>query len=230
VPYEPGVFYCKDAFEGLGVMGALTDLEKRGALLAQLHTDAAREMGREVVTHTASQTDRSSVTPLPLSPAPFSLGARVVRAMPLELVFDCLSINELYRLSWGAKNTHGSEWEKLKAEFDIRLARMKRDAVRQGWLKPQGVYGYWPCQSDGNDLILYQPESVVSNHPDLLVRFSFPRQSFDDHLCLADYFAPVDSGVMDLVAFQVVTVGGGGGLFGSVLSPRPGSADGRGNG
>ncbi len=207
VSYEPGVFYCKDAFEGLGVMGALTDPTKRQALLTQLHTDAAREMGREVKIQPTIQPARSSVTALPLSPAPFALGARVVRSMPLELVFDCLSINELYRLSWGAKNTHGEEWQKLKAEFDTRLGRMKRDVLRQGWLKPQGVYGFWPCQSDGDDLVLYKPESAATNQPEPLVRFSFPRQSFDDHLCLADYFAPLGSGAMDLVAFQVVTVG-----------------------
>jgi 5-methyltetrahydrofolate--homocysteine methyltransferase len=125
--------------------------------------------------------------------------------MPLELVFDCLPINELYRLSWGAKNSHGPEWEKLKAEFDDRLARMKHDALRRGWLKPQAVYGYWACQSDGNDLVLYKPGS--SSIPEPLMRFTFPRQSMDDHLCLADYFSPVGSGVMDVVAFQVVTVG-----------------------
>jgi 5-methyltetrahydrofolate--homocysteine methyltransferase len=207
VPYKPGVFYCKDAFEGLGVMSALTDSARSEALYSQLFTDAAREMKREVAPHHVIQLARSSVKPVPISPAPFTLGPRVVHSMPLELVFDCLSMNELYRLSWGAKNTHGVEWEKLKAEFDTRLAHMKRDALRQGWLKPQAVYGYWPCQSDGNDLILYQPEIASTKTPEPLIRFSFPRQSFDDHLCLADYFSPVDSGFMDIVAFQVVTVG-----------------------
>jgi 5-methyltetrahydrofolate--homocysteine methyltransferase len=205
--YDPGVFYCKDAFEGLGVMSALTDSSKREALFTQLFTDAAREMKKDVVTHHEVQFTRSSVKPVPLSPAPFTLGPRVVRSMPLELVFDYLPLNELYRLSWGAKNSHGSEWEKLKAEFDARLARMKRDALRRGWLKPQAVYGYWPCQSDGDDLILYRAESVQDDIPEPLVRFTFPRQLSDDHLCLADYFSPVDSGRMDTVAFQVVTVG-----------------------
>jgi 5-methyltetrahydrofolate--homocysteine methyltransferase len=206
-PYEPGVFYCKDAFEGLGIMGALTDPSRREVLMTQLHADASREMGREIKQQTVIQTVRSTVTPMPVSPSPFSLGSRVVHTMPLELVFDCLSINELYRLSWGARNTHGAEWEKLKTEFDARLSRMKREALRQSWLKPQGVYGYWPCQAEGDELVLYNPESVRSNHPEPLTRFSFPRQSTDDHLCLADYFATADSGIIDTVAFQVVTVG-----------------------
>jgi 5-methyltetrahydrofolate--homocysteine methyltransferase len=69
------------------------------------------------------------------------------------------------------------------------------------------VYGFFPCQSEGDDLIIYHPGTVNSASPDELTRFSFPRQPFDDHLALSDYFAPVDSGNLDVVAFQVVTVG-----------------------
>jgi 5-methyltetrahydrofolate--homocysteine methyltransferase len=127
--------------------------------------------------------------------------------MPLEIVLKHLSLNELYRLSWGAKNAHGEEWEKLKADFDKRLEKMAKKALRYKWLKPQGVYGYFPCQSDGDELIIYDPETVNSASPDELTRFSFPRQPYDDHLALSDYFAPVDSGKLDVVAFQVVTVG-----------------------
>jgi len=127
--------------------------------------------------------------------------------MPLEFVFQHLSKDELYRLSWGAKNAHGEEWEHLKAEFDTKLERMRREALREGWLKPQGTYGYWPAQSVGDELILYDPTSLESNSPIELVRFSFPRQPGSENLCLADYFADVDSGRFDVVAFQVVTVG-----------------------
>ncbi|MBI5082183.1 MAG: methionine synthase, partial [Chloroflexi bacterium] len=124
----------------------------------------------------------------------------VIDQMPLELVFECMDKDELFRLSWGAKNTHGAEWEKLKAEFEERLAKMKRDAMREKWLTPKAVYGYWQAQSDGESLIVYENGKEIT-------RFEFPRQDSQDHLCLADYFAPVDSGVMDVVAFQVVTVG-----------------------
>jgi len=121
----------------------------------------------------------------------------------LELVLQELNINELYRLSWGAKNSHGEEWVKLKAEFDERLQKMKKDALRYKWLKPQGVYGIFPCQAEGDDLIIYNPDNLDES----LTRLSFPRQPYDDHLALSDYFAPVTSGQMDVVAFQVVTVG-----------------------
>jgi len=127
--------------------------------------------------------------------------------MPLEIVFKHLSLNELFRLSWGAKNAHGAEWDKLKAGFETRLERMSREALREGWLKPQAVYGIFPCQSTGEELIIYNPETINTASPDELTRFAFPRQPYDDHLCLADYFASVESGKMDVVAFQVVTVG-----------------------
>ena len=58
--------------------------------------------------------------------------------MPLTDVFDCLDRDELYRLSWGAKNTHGADWERLQKEFDSRLQRMQREALRERWLRPQG--------------------------------------------------------------------------------------------
>jgi 5-methyltetrahydrofolate--homocysteine methyltransferase len=124
-------------------------------------------------------------------------------------VFQHLAKNELFRLSWGAKNAHGEEWERLQAEFEQRLERMTRQARREAWLKPQAVYGYWPCQADGDSLILYDYDLDLEkpNPNSIEARFTFPRQPGGERLCLADYFAPVESGQMDLVALQVVTVG-----------------------
>jgi len=204
-PYEPGVFYCKDAFEGLDTMEALQDDDRRAELLLTVRREANLELGRQPVERTSRPGTRSTVIPDPIA-LPDRPGPRLVKDMPLELIFEHLAINELYRLSWGAKNAHGPEWDKLKSEFDARLEKMKREALKEGWLKPQGMYGYFPCQSDGDDLLIYSPERSPSP-PQLIARFSFPRQPYDEHLCLADYFASVESGQMDVVAFQVVTVG-----------------------
>jgi 5-methyltetrahydrofolate--homocysteine methyltransferase len=202
--FEPGVFYCKDAFEGLETMDALIDDTKRPALLAQTVQDSEMELGRaQVKPREGANVQRSNIQPQPLTLPPSKFGMRVVKNMPLEIVFTHLNINELYRLSWGAKNTHGEEWNKLKAEFDERLDRMKREAMREKWLNPQGVYGLFPCQSEGDNLIVYNPENLDQ----VLTRFTFPRQPYDEHLCMADYYASVESGQMDVVAFQVVTVG-----------------------
>ncbi|HSL41923.1 MAG TPA: methionine synthase, partial [Anaerolineales bacterium] len=205
--HEPGVFYCKDAFEGLETMDQLIVPEKREELLARVRREGDLEMGRtsQVPEHRKTAS-RSRVQPEPIQ-HPLKWGQRIVKDMPLEIVLKHLNKNELYRLSWGAKNAHGEEWEKLKAEFDDRLEKMTKEALRTKWLKPQGVYGYFPCQSDGDDLIIYHPDTVNSASPDELTRFTFPRQPYDDHLALSDYFAPVDSGKLDVVAFQVVTVG-----------------------
>ncbi|RIK25113.1 MAG: methionine synthase, partial [Anaerolineae bacterium] len=218
--YNSGIFYCKDAFEGLETMDVLIDDEKRPDLLAKVRRESEMELGRATSQSSVAnhQLQRSSIQPSPIQ-HPKKWGVRVVKDMPLEMVFKHLSLNELYRLSWGAKNTHGAEWDKLKAEYDARLDRMKREAMRAGWLKPQAVYGYFPCQADGDDLLIYDPQSITNivpvgdyqlpttNLQSPIARFTFPRQNFDDRLCLADYFAPVASGQVDVVALQVVTVG-----------------------
>jgi len=207
--YEPGVFYCKDAFEGLAVMDGLADPQKKPVVLGKLYQEAEQEIRRrDRPTSAASGEKRRSQTqPAGKIPVPPAWGARIVRQMPLELVFQHLSKNELYRLSWGAKNAHGEEWEQLQSNFDARLAKMQRQALQQGWLQPQAVYGYWPAQADGDALIVFDPQSLGESRPQELMRFDFPRQPNGDNLCLADYFLPLGSDRMDVVAFQVVTVG-----------------------
>jgi 5-methyltetrahydrofolate--homocysteine methyltransferase len=206
--YGPGVFYCKDAFEGLETMDVLINDAKRPDLLAQTIKESEMELGRaSQPAQSIVRGERSTITPVPLTIPASKLGMRVVKNMPLEIVLTHLNLNELYRLSWGAKNTHGAEWDKLKTEFDVRLDTMKREAMREKWLNPQGVYGIFPCQSEGDDLIIYDPKDLELSHPKPVTRLSFPRQPFDEHLCLADYFASVESGQLDVVAFQVVTVG-----------------------
>ncbi|MEJ2758006.1 MAG: homocysteine S-methyltransferase family protein [Anaerolineales bacterium] len=206
VPYAPGVFYCSDAFEGLEVMDQLVDDGKRPALLEELHAKSNHEMERESQPRKTRAGGSSAVPPAETIPTPPQWGPRLVKEMPLEMVFDHLYINELFRLSWGAKNARGEEWEKLEAKFNARLEKMKREALRTGWLKPQGIYGYWPAQSQGDDLLVYDPSSL-SGKLEEIAHFSFPRQSSGDLLCLSDYFASVDSGKVDVVALQVVTVG-----------------------
>jgi 5-methyltetrahydrofolate--homocysteine methyltransferase len=206
-PYFPCVFYCKDAFEGLDTMEAIIDEPKRNTLLEKVTREAEMEVGRiKAPDETIKILPRSKIVPAPW-PLPDKMGARIVKTMPLEAIFQNLNINELYRLSWGAKNTHGEAWEKLKQDFDSRLRRMQKEALVEKWLKPQAVYGFFPCQADGDELVIYDPASVKNGKPGQLQRMRFPRQPYDEHICLADYFAPVDSGSMDVVGFQVVTVG-----------------------
>ena len=188
-------------------MDKLIHPQSREEILDRIRREADQEMGRETSKRVVTGEARSSIQPEPVTALQSKWGAHLVKDMPLELVFKLLFKNELFRLSWGAKNAHGEEWEELNKKFEERLLNMQREALKDGWLTPQAVYGFFPCHSEGDELILYDPGTINSASPDELTRFHFPRQPYDDHLCLADYFAPVDSGKMDTVALQVVTVG-----------------------
>jgi len=209
VAYPPGVFYCKDAFEGLETIDRLQNPDKRGDFIARIHREALHDQGEPTAAPRPAPNRRSDVAGHRAQiPAPPVWGARLIDQMPLELVFQLLDLDELYRLSWGAKNAHGPEWETLRHEFDARLAVLKRRAIAERWFAPQAVYGCWPAQSEGDDLLVYDPASLANgSRPVVLQRFTFPRQTSQDFLSLADYFAPVDSGLLDVVAFQVVTIG-----------------------
>lgn len=209
--YEAGVYYCKDAFEGLETMDRLSDPQVRASFVSRVQAEAIaakneKERGRQTLTQHGRAEDvnvRSAVrTDTPVPTPPF-WGAQVATRIRLDDVVNCLDRNALYRLQWGAKNAKGEEWEKLKAEFDIKVRDLVREAERDGWLEPKVVYGYYPCQSSGQDLIVYDP----ADRSKVLTRFFFPRQPERERLCIADYYRSVESGEYDVVALQVVTMG-----------------------
>ncbi|MHC1739672.1 MAG: methionine synthase [Anaerolineaceae bacterium] len=206
--YEPGVFYCKDAFEGLSAMDALSNPDSRLAALNKIKDESEFEYSRSVTsTAPTEKKSASSVQSAAFIPQPSQWGVHVVQQMPLEVVFKHLAKNELFRLSWGAKNTHGEEWVKLQKEYEDRLARMCKNALQTHWLAPRGVYGFWPAQIENEDLLVYDPATVKLAKPTVIAKFHFPRQKAQENLSLADYFLSVESGKMDTVAFQIVTVG-----------------------
>jgi 5-methyltetrahydrofolate--homocysteine methyltransferase len=229
-PYEPGVFYCKDAFEGLSVMDALSDPETRPAFIERIHREAFEELAKPVPARRARvQGGAKTVQPAPTLPLPPFFGTRTIVKMPLEIVMQYVDKPELFRLSWGASNTHGDEWFRLEAEYEARLMKMTREAGKAGTLRPQAAYGFFPVASEGDDLVIFDPApyQVALEHgrlstdgrlttggpvraPELareIARFHFPRQPYGEHLCISDYFATRESGLLDTVALQVVTVG-----------------------
>ena len=227
-PYEAGVFYCKDAFEGLETMDKLSDPLVRDQFVEQVKHQAAsvlhqKQRGRVALAELgkaslngSSASARSNVRrDLPVPVPPF-WGPQVAKRIKLQDIVACLDRNALYRLQWGAKNAKGAEWDKLQAEFDGRVRDLIREAERDGWLEPQVVYGYYPVQSDNYDLIVYDPaslgtrgraSSLANAQPRELTRFVFPRQPERERLCISDYFRSVDSGEFDVVALQIVTMG-----------------------
>lgn len=205
--YEAGVFYCKDAFEGLAAMNALCDPLQKTAFVEKMQQQAKQDMTTSVTIEKPVSTGSSgAVQRAETIPAAPFFGAKVVQAMPLEIVAKRINEKELYRLNWGAKNARGDEWQKIQTDFKQRLAQMLKTAQQEDWLKPQGCYGYWQAQAEGDALILYAPDADAKK-PVEVARLNFSRQQNGEGLCLADYFLPVSSGMMDVVALQVATVG-----------------------
>ncbi|HYH59744.1 MAG TPA: homocysteine S-methyltransferase family protein [Thermoleophilaceae bacterium] len=202
--YEPGVFYCKDAFQGLDTMDQLVNPDARTALVAKMREEAQKLREKpEVVDDSPPTTDDSvrsgarTDTPIPDPP---SWGVREID-VNLDEVFPYLDRHVLFKLHWGGRGVKGEEWEKLLAEnFQPRLQRMWAE---QDYLEPRAKLGYFPCNADGNELVIFDPES-----PDTEIeRLTFPRQPKHDRICLTDFFRPVDSGERDVVALQAVTAG-----------------------
>lgn len=137
-PYEPGVFYCKDAFEGLHVMDKLVS-DQHESFLSQTIAEGYEEQGKPAPRKRDRGLSTSTVKPAPQIPAPPFWGVKSILEMPLEIVFKYLHKPELFRLSWGATNTHGDAWTKLEKEFEERLAQMQKDALRDTTLNPQAV-------------------------------------------------------------------------------------------
>ncbi len=207
--YPPGVWYCKDAFEGLASVEALVDPKRREDFVRNRHTEVLEGTAkRAALVEKAKATARVRANGGPardidIPVAPF-LGVKTLDRLPIEQLFRYIDLNTLYRLHWGAKNAKGEQWDRLvKDEFEPRLERYRREAQAGGWARPKAIYGYFPAAADGDDIVIFDPEDPAKE----IERFACPRQSDRDQLSLADYFAPVESGRRDLVALQIVTVG-----------------------
>ena len=213
-PYDAGVFYCKDAFEGLETMDTLQDRERRLRFVERTLDDARGDVflhtkvGKDQRSGDAAG-DRSSVAADNKVPTPPFLGTRVLRDIPLGEVLDLLDLDELYRLQWGGRGSGPAYDAMVRDVFEPTLARLKAEALGSDWLQPRAVYGYFPVQAQGNALLVYDPAAYRSDGGGLreIARFQFPRQEDRERLCLADYFRSVESGDVDIAAFQIVTVG-----------------------
>ena len=131
-----------------------------------------------------------------------------MREIPVDLgeVFPYLDRHVLFKLHWGGKGVKGEAWRQLvegtdeDEGFAHRLERMWRE---QDYLHPRARLGYFPCNAEGNELVVFDPEDPERE----LERLVFPRQPRHDRICLADFYRPLESGERDVVALQGVTVG-----------------------
>jgi 5-methyltetrahydrofolate--homocysteine methyltransferase len=199
------VRYARDAFEGLRLMDTMMAV-KRGVPGAALPPLRQRRVAavREASAEPEVSTERSADIEVDVTiPTPPFMGDRLVKGIQLADYADLLDEKATFAGRWGLRGIKGgaSYDDLVETEGRPRLRKWLDRMQTEGWLDAGVVYGYFPAVSDGNDLI------VLNDDGSDRVRFTFPRQRRDQRLCLADFFKPRSSGEVDVVGFQVVTVG-----------------------
>ena len=207
--YRGRVFYCRDAFAGLKVMDQLREERVAGVQPQREPVRAPRVVptgprGPAPEPPDTSELARSAVrTDVPVPAAPFLGEARIVKGVPVRDIAPYLNESALFRGQWQLRPVGGKEgWRRtLETEARPRLRALLDEAIAEQILRPAVVYGYFACNGDGNDLVIWDDDGRER------LRFAFPRQRRDRRLCIADFFRPVDSGERDVVGFHVVTMG-----------------------
>ncbi len=222
--YKGKVIYGKDAFADLHFMDKLMPAKNAGEwddlqgfpgdqgveLLVPEVAEETNSKAKETATAIEVDTRRSEAVAIDvLRPKPPFWGTQVLQPtdIPLEELFNYLDLQALVAGQWQFRKPQEqsrSEYDEfLQAKVYPILDQWKERIVKENLLHPQAVYGYFPCNAEGNSLYLYNPE----DHSQLVATFEFPRQKSLRRLCIADFFAPKDLGVMDVFPMQAVTVG-----------------------
>jgi 5-methyltetrahydrofolate--homocysteine methyltransferase len=205
--YDGRVFYGKDAFEGLSVLDTLMNIKKTGID----DPDFGRKLGTRLIERAEKvevdpstipsrspevETDNEVFTP------PF-LGSKVVKGIGLDEIAEYINETALFRNQWQYRPNEGE----TDADFKERIRPLLREqlsaAKSGGYLVPQVVYGYFPVNADGNDLIVWTDETRTVEK----TRFHYPRQKVAPFMCIADFYRSVESGEKDYAAFHIVTMG-----------------------
>ncbi|MFF2044306.1 methionine synthase [Kitasatospora sp. NPDC058170] len=205
--YEGEVRYARDAFEGLRLMDALIAVKRGvpGASLPELKQRRHARVEVEEPEEVNLGQVRSDVSVDNTVPAPPFWGDRIVKGVPFADYASWLDEDALFKGQWGlkaARTGDGPSYEELVETEGRPRLRMWLDRLQtEGWLEAAVVYGYYPANSKGDDLVVYNEDGSERT------RFTFPRQRRGRRLCLADFFRPEESGVKDVVGLQVVTMG-----------------------
>ena len=205
--YSNSVFYADDAFAGLHIMDDLTSVngerQKRldeGRKVKQFARAVAAAGGEASVS-----TERSAIVQqAPNIPQPPFYGVRVRKDFDLNELFRYINHTALFKNQWQLKTASQADYARLVEEKYLPvLHELQKEVVGTGWFEPKVVYGYFACQSEGNDVVLY--DSPQNGKP--VQRFTFPRQREGRKLSIADFFLPKESGRFDVVGVSVVTIG-----------------------
>ncbi|QAS52571.1 methionine synthase [Halobacillus litoralis] len=212
--YDGPVLYAKDAMDGLSISNQLSTEEQRGKFLEDHAQKQAIALSRAATptegdgaTAVATRAKSSVSTKVPVF-KPHDFEKHVIRRHPVAHIEPYINMQMLIGHHLGLKGKFTKLLEQknekalhLKEVVDGLITRAKAEQ----WVQPSSMYRFFPAQSDGDDIIIYDP----GDHSTIVERFAFPRQNKEPHLCLADYLRPVHSGEMDYVGFFAVTAGKG---------------------
>ena len=202
----PGtVRYAKDAFEGLRLMDAMIAMKRGDSSVSLPPLRERRTPNTRLNRLPNTDTQRSDVAIDNSLPTPPFYGSRIVKGIPLQDYLGMLDERALFVGQWGLKGNRGEYERMVEDEGRPRLRALLNEVQSQGWLSAAVVYGYFPCYSEGNDLVVLHHDGPDKGTE--RVRFTFPRQTRDRRLCLSDFFRSKESGEVDTVAFHVVTMG-----------------------
>jgi 5-methyltetrahydrofolate--homocysteine methyltransferase len=219
--YANAVFYAEDAFAGLHVMEDLvTENGAREARLLDGRTVKEYAKAAAVDEETGPVFAERSVvvTDAPNIPEPPFWGVRV-KHYDVRDVFPYINETALFKNQWQLKTASQADYVRLvEDKFRPIKKKLEEEVAASGLFEPKVVYGYFPCQSDGNDVVIYEPDGAGTGRPrdsrpeagatsSELLRFTFPRQREGRRLCISDFFAAKTSGKMDVIGFSLVTIG-----------------------
>ncbi|AIQ64310.1 methionine synthase [Paenibacillus stellifer] len=208
--YDGLVLYAKDAMDGLDLANKLMNADERAKMVEELRSEkesTATEKPKSELPK-LTRVERSSISVDAPVFTPPDLERHVLRNYPLGHVIPYVNMQMLLGHHLGLKGSV----EGLLASGDSRAVELKEtvdnllhEATVNGTITPNAMYRFFPAQSRGNDILIYDPEDTGK----VLHTFTFPRQQVEPYLCLSDFLKPVDSGIMDYVGFLVVTAGQG---------------------
>jgi 5-methyltetrahydrofolate--homocysteine methyltransferase len=212
--YSNAVFYSDDAFGGLHIMEDLASLDGRKQTRLQ-EGRKVKEYAKAVAVDEESGpvfAERSTVVgDAPNIPAPPFWGVRVKKDYDLRALFRYINDTALFKNQWQLKTASQEDYLRLVAEkFRPIKKQLEEEVIASGIFQPQVVWGYFPCQSEGNDVVVYEPDKDKADHRASqreVLRFTFPRQREGRKLCISDFFASKSSGKMDVIGLSLVTMG-----------------------
>jgi len=209
--YSNAVFYADDAFAGLHIMEDLATANgKKQARLQEGRTvkEYAKASAVDEETGPVFAERSAVVSDAPSIPTPPFWGVRVRKDFDLREVFQYINDTALFKNQWQLKTASQEDYVRLvEQKFRPIKLQLQEEIIASGIFEPKVVYGYFPAQADGNDVVVYEETRAGAPAPHELLRFTFPRQREGRKLCISDFFAPRSSGKMDVIGLSLVTIG-----------------------